>query len=108
MNNNINRCEIVDWFLSYNKDNLKSVTKSIDIISEKYGCGVSTVRKILGSDVIEEAKLNPSHKQARVIKELSCGKNISMIARELGVSRQDIFTAKEMAKGKGLIPTGGR
>lgn len=98
-----NREVLVDWFLTYNRENLKSVTKSLEIMSEKFGMSKAEIRKVLGKDVFLQMKTNPSVLQDKVLKMVKDGKCQSEIAKELKMSRQAVFIAIDVAKEKGLV-----
>lgn len=98
-----NREVLIDWFLTYNKENLKSVTKSLEIMSEKFGLSASTIRKILGVEVFEQAKLNPSNSQKEILDLYKTGKSWSEIARELNISRQAVNIVRRSLVSKNII-----
>lgn len=98
-----NREGLVDFFLTYNREHLKSVTKSLEIMSEKFGMSKAKIRKILGREVFEQMKTNPSVLQDKVLKMVQDGKCQSEIAKELKMSRQAVFIAIDVAKEKGLV-----
>lgn len=99
----MDRQAITEWFLDYNRTHLKSMTKSIKILADKYDVSTSTMRHILGEELLSEAKLNPSNLQEKVLRLMREGNSQSDIARLLKMSRQAVFIAVTEAKKKGLV-----
>lgn len=98
-----NREVLVDWFLAYNRENLKSVTKSLDIMSEKFGMSKAEIRKILGRDVFELTKVNPSKSQKEILELYKVGKSWVEISRELNISRQAVNIVRRVLVAKNII-----
>jgi DNA-binding MarR family transcriptional regulator len=79
------------------------MTKSIKILADKYDVSPSTMRHIVGDELLSEVKLNPSNLQDKVLRLMREGNGQSDIARLLKMSRQAVFIAVTEAKKKGLV-----
>lgn len=95
--------KIIDEFLEYNRTHLKTITKSMHILADKYGCGWLTIRKIIGDDNIALVKNNPSERQYEVMDMTIKGISQSEIARELKVDRQVVNDCLKYSVKKGLM-----
>lgn len=99
----MNDQQIIEEFLEYNKTHLKSITASMKMLGDKYGCSWLTIRKIIGKENIELVKNNPSQRQYDVMIMTIKGMSQANIARELSISRQVINDCLKFAVNKDLM-----
>ncbi len=95
--------KIIDEFLEYNRTHLKSITASMKMLGDKYGCSWLTIRKIVGKENIQMVKNNPSQRQFEVMELIIKGLSQADIARELNITRQVINDCLKFAVNKELM-----